>query len=377
VATTIPGGGSFDTGNLSPSATQSVGNALQTLSSEGITSSMSFTSLPTSFSQDPTVVSIFTPTADFLNSVAASGGNLVLPSGSNVVLNLSSYTGSTPISVSFDPNSTNTVFVGGTGPETVNISGLNTMIIGGSGNDVYSIPAPSSTEHADSATTHASIITGNGNNEVYAGTGNNTIITGTGNNVVGLGSGNNLVYSQGNDTLIAGSGNQTIGAGAGTVNMFAGTGHSTLIGGSGNDQIFLQNGSGNVAAAGTGHTTIVGGTGSNILIGGNSSTSNTLIFGGTGNETIFGGAGHETMYGGGGSNLFAFTSGSSLGGGNNVIGDFNTATDHLGFLGYGTASQILSNATVVGGSTIISLSDGTKITLVGITKLTAGNIVTS
>jgi Ca2+-binding RTX toxin-like protein len=338
---------------------------------------MTTTSITAPLSQDPTVVSIVTPDPTAIANLAASGGTVSLPTGSNVVLNLSSVTTTTPLNVALNPNSTSQVFVGGNGPESVNIAGQNVSIVGGSGNDAYSIPAPSATEHADSVPTHANIITGNGNNTVYAGTGNNTIITGTGNNVVGLGVGNNLVYAQGNDTLIAGSGNQTIGAGAGTVNMFAGTGHSTLIGGSGNDQIFLQNGSGNVAVAGTGHTTIVGGTGSNTFIGGNASTSNALIFGGTGNETIFGGAGHETMYGGGGSNLFAFTAGASLGGGNNVIGDFNVTKDHLGFLGYGSASQILANSTVVGGSTVISLTDGTKITLVGITNLTTNSIVTS
>ena len=153
---------------------------------------------------------------------------------------------------------------------------------------------------------------------------------------------------------------------------------ATLIGGSGNDTFFLNNGAtGTLAVAGTGNTTIIGGTGANTYIGGNASTANVVIFGGSGNETMFGGAGHETLYGGGGSNLFAFTASSSLGGGNNVIGDFNVAKDHLSFQGYGSATQILANSTVSNGSTIISLTDGTKVTLVGVTSLNNSNLFTS
>jgi serralysin len=362
---TITGGQTVSVTDLPPSSAAAVGDAFATLNglkdangAAVFTDSVILSDLSMPPSNEAQTLSVYTVSGDaFVNSVAS------VPDGNSAVI----LSGTADARVFGNADATNQLIVGNAGNDVINSGGGSGTIIAGDGNNVIGTLASGSGD--------VLIKTGNGDNTIVAASGNNTIITGTGNNLVSLGTGNNLAYVQGNDTLTAGAGNQTLGAGAGNVTMFAGTGQSTLIGGSGNDQLFTLGGSGNVVVAGTGNTTIQGGTGDNTFIGGNASTTNALILGGSGNETIFGGAGHETLNGGGGSNLFAFTADGSLGGGNNVIGDFNAATDHLGFLGYGSASQILANSTVVSGNTQISLTDGTKITLIGITNLNPNNVV--
>jgi serralysin len=357
---TIPGGGTIHLPHLPPSAAEAVADVFARLDrlSPG-SKALIASDLSAPPSNDPTKVTVYTVHGNHLvNSVGTHADEFRghAERGESDARHVGNF------------GSKNQLIVGNSGNDVINAGAGSGTIIAGNGNNVIDTLASGGGNFA--------IKTGNGNNTIVASSGNDTILTGTGNNLVVLGTGNDLAYAQGNDTLIAGAGNQTLGAGNGNVTMFAGAGHSTLIGGSGNDQFFLSGGSGNLVVAGTGHTTIQGGAGDNTFIGGNSSTAKTLVFGGTGNETIFGGAGHETMYGGGGANLFAFTAKDSLGGGNNVIGDFNTAKDHIGFLGYGNASQILAHATVVAGSTVINLSDGTKITLVGVTNLNSNNLVT-
>ena len=356
---TSPGGGSIHLPHLPPSAAEAVADVFSRLDRLSPASKAVIASdLAAPPSSDPTKVTIYTVSGNHLVKVGTHADQFT------------DHEGRRDSDPRDDDNSgsENRLIVGNSGNDVINLGVGSGTVLAGGGNNIIDTRASGGGDFA--------IKTGNGNNTIVASSGNDTILTGTGNNLVVLGTGKDLAYAQGNDTLIAGSGNQTLGAGGGNVTMYAGVGHSTLIGGSGNDQFFLSGGSGDLVVAGTGHTTIQGGAGDNTFIGGNSSSANTLVFGGTGNETMFGGAGHETMYGGGGANLFAFTAKDSLGGGNNVIADFNTAKDHLGFLGYGNASQILAQSTVVSGSTVINLSDGTKITLLGVTHLNPNNLVT-
>jgi Ca2+-binding RTX toxin-like protein len=102
--------------------------------------------------------------------------------------------------------------------------------------------------------------------------------------------------------------------------------------------------------------------------------SNDSLVGGGGNETFVGGTGQTTMTGGAGTDYFVFD--KAAGGGITTITDF-ASNETLGIFGYGsTASAIVSASRVSGGNTTISLSDNTKITLVGFTDLTTGNIAT-
>jgi len=80
-----------------------------------------------------------------------------------------------------------------------------------------------------------------------------------------------------------------------------------------------------------------------------------------GSDTFLGGSGDATMSGAG-ADVFSFTNG--LAGGAVQINGFNAATDQIQLHGYGTYT-----AALVGGSEVVSLSDGTQIQLDGITSL--------
>lgn len=73
--------------------------------------------------------------------------------------------------------------------------------------------------------------------------------------------------------------------------------------------------------------------------------------------------------------MFAFVDGGA--GGSEVIGGFRVGTDVLALRGYaGSGPQAgVTNSAVVGGSTVLTLSDATHITLVGVTTLGASSFM--
>ena len=64
-------------------------------------------------------------------------------------------------------------------------------------------------------------------------------------------------------------------------------------------------------------------------------------------------------------------------GGSVTIAGFDASRDQLGLFGYasGEAASALGGATVANGNTTLSLSDGTRITLLGVTGLDPHAIV--
>ena len=72
------------------------------------------------------------------------------------------------------------------------------------------------------------------------------------------------------------------------------------------------------------------------------------------------------------SNLFTFDKGHDEGGGTHTIENFVAGQDHINLVGY-TPEQALHHAHVVGGNTVIDLEDGTRVTLVGYTHLSASD----
>lgn len=214
----------------------------------------------------------------------------------------------------------------------------------------------------------------------------------------GLGGNDMLIGYGGNDALIGGLGNDTLngGEGADVLNgglgrdraVFAtaaavtldlakvgaqntGQGMDTLWGiedattGAGNDVI---HGTvvGNRLDGGAGHDRLDGDAGADRLIGG------------IGNDTLIGGTGNDLMSGGAGADVFQFIAvGGVLGSGRDEITDFALATDHLAFIGAGTAWAGMSAAEFVShyahvqsGHVVISLSADQSIVLDGIANLT-------
>jgi Ca2+-binding RTX toxin-like protein len=167
------------------------------------------------------------------------------------------------------------------------------------------------------------------------------------------------ITAQGNDTINLGTGNDTI-TDKGGATLFGGGGSFSFTGGAGGrDQVVV----------GSGNATLSGGGGVNVFHAGSGSTSMT---GGAGSkDTFVGGSGFDTMDAQGAkSAVFQFS--ASNHGGTHTIDHFQSGPDKLQLSGYDTAT-VLANAQVIGGNTVLSLGDGTTITLQGFTHLTASD----
>jgi Ca2+-binding RTX toxin-like protein len=231
--------------------------------------------------------------------------------------------------------------------------------------------------------------------------------------------GSNTIFGGGADTVIAGDASITMFAGrngatvqggegsvyfiggTGAVSVAGGHGNTTLFGGSGSAGTYLKAGAGLnylIAGGGTGNTTLVGGAGPSYEFA-NGSGATTMIGGsavdimvgvtGTGTElfktgsgtaliglntaadTVIGGSGASTVIGGPGTGVdtYAFVKGQA--GGTELITAFKVGTDALIFTpDYGSkpiASENITKLSGWGTSDVITLTDGTTITLVGVT----------
>lgn len=204
-----------------------------------------------------------------------------------------------------------------------------------------------------------------------AGSVNNLVIDTSASGVVLQGSSasslTGVVLSGGassNTSLVVGNaGSSIIDGSQSTKNLtvVAGAGSDTIVSGSGNDQVSL--GEFGIANGGSGADTIVGGTGSTTIGGGVGSDS---IVAGSGGGVFIGEVGNDTLVAGTGKDIFIYRSGD----GNDSITGFNPAQDTLGFAISGVdITSIISNATVSGGNTTITLPDGSTITLAGVTGI--------
>ena len=131
------------------------------------------------------------------------------------------------------------------------------------------------------------------------------------------------------------------------------------------------------ATAGAGDETITGAGGSPNGFSVPGSTANNQFTAGSGNDTLIAGAGSDTLVGGTGSALmisgtgpdtFSFQFGN---GGQDTITGFK-ASDTLVLSQFGITSVTPATGS---GSAVISLSDGTKITLTGVTSLDPSQVV--
>jgi len=219
-----------------------------------------------------------------------------------------------------------------------------------------------------------------------------------------IGTNGDLVYNAASSEVLkfAGTGGDTINMfSAGTATVFAGSSADVNMGGAGMDFIgtsgsYTMNGigTGTITAAATaaGATFYLAGSqpqvvalGSSGTINGAAATGNNVFIGGTGSGAIFGGSGNDlfstgvgslTMSGGGGQNAYLFEDAGTTSR-TDLITDFNPQTDAIGLLGYGLEPGVdqaaLNSAMVVGGNTVVTLSDGTKILLAGAPVLSSSD----
>ena len=287
----------------------------------------------------------------------------------------------------------------GTGASTVYLAGGNNLvraqgndtIVSSTGNDTVYASSPlhdeaGSTGRLTFVSAGYSTVTGGGEAmTVFGGSGGGNVVRGGAGLtefIGGGGSGSDFIGGQGAEIVFGGTGGDTISGGAAggficganaATTISGSTGNSTITAGNGNT-VLLNGAASNLVAAGSGNVTLVGGgsTGNNSVFGGGGTD---LLAGGAGADFFRAGTGTATMTGGGGADLFAFDHAS--GGGNTVITDFQNGIDHLTLQGYGSnaVAAALGSATVSGGSTFLSLQDGTHVTLGGVTNLTAAAFV--
>ena len=105
-----------------------------------------------------------------------------------------------------------------------------------------------------------------------------------------------------------------------------------------------------------------GGAGLSLLDAGSGAD---LIVTGAGGGFVQGGAGSATIQAGLGANTLVFLNGD--GGGTDVVKGFKAGTDRLSLRGFGGSG--LAGSQVVGGSTVLTLTDNTRITLDGVPSL--------
>ena len=289
-------------------------------------------------------------------------------------------------------------FLGGSGPSQVTGGAGSATIIGGSGGGSYT-----------GGTSGGNVLVSQG------AAGSNTTLTGGGSNdsLYGSADGNDvIVAARGRESILGGGGNTTIvGGGTAASVIFTGGGNTVLfggvaggdivVGGSGRltvtaqkgDAVFGNAGALTVSGSTTGADSIIGGAGpltvngrgGNMLVVAGTANSNiqtgngaSLVFGGSGNTALTGGAGSMQVIIGSGNLGIQEGSGPSTydvikgsAGGTAVLYGFRPATDKIDLFGYQLSE---SKVTVGSGFTLLSLSDGTKIQIVGVGNL--GNSVT-
>ena len=308
------------------------------------------------------------------------------------------------------------------GPDVlVSISSPDTLV-GGAGNDTFFSGTAASTINLGGGN---NIVVTSGDATVLATTGNDTSFASGGGHVISYGG------SAGKLLIVAGSQDSTMVGGAGSVVAFAGTGHAFVFGGAGLTEFLggsadsdfnggdgaaidfagaggglITGGAGTGIFVSEGHTTITAGYGAsqmyvgngdvvslvggannvvgaatgNVTLNGVNSTGNNLFLLGAGVDSVRGGQGSDVFYlgggfgqitGGGGRDVYAAVANT---GGLDIIHGFRPGTDQLVLNGFGASEAQTALVTQLngGGSTTLNLTDGTKMTFLGVAHMDAG-----
>jgi 2',3'-cyclic-nucleotide 2'-phosphodiesterase (5'-nucleotidase family) len=316
--------------------------------------------------------------------------------------------------------------LGGSAPATLFGQGSDYTLVDGSNRGTLVTTGNATAVAGQAGTTMfgggggTTLVGGDGDDVMVGGSGATTVFTGAGRNLVGLGSGGGTVLSESStDTIVAGIGAALVGAtqGAtvfgreGALTFVGGSGSSTVVGGTGSSTVFGGTGGGLFGGGSAGRNVIVGGLGACTIFGGGDGDAlyagsggavivaaaqgnatltaafgggasvlyagggANLLAGGTGNDVLVAGRGQAILIGGAGADLFAVRNGQA--GSQVVVADFNLAQgDRVLLRGYaGGAQAALAAATASGGSTLLTLSDGTRVTFQGVTGLTVSAFV--
>jgi serralysin len=202
----------------------------------------------------------------------------------------------------------------------------------------------------------ADTITGNALANALSGNGGGSLILGGGGaDTITEASGTSFLRGdEGNDSIVGGSGFDDINGNMGNDTCVSGGGDDWVVGGKDNDSLVGSAGQ-NVVLGNLGADTLEGGAGDDIVRGGQ---ENDTLAGGAGDDFVSGDRGDDTVSGGAGADLFHTFGGSGL---DRAI-DFSVAEGDRVMLDPGTTFTTAQ----VGGDTVISMNDGARMVLVGV-----------
>lgn len=245
------------------------------------------------------------------DTIAADSGTIATGSGDSSASGVESFT--------FTATGASETVSGGAGVNVISVTGGDNLVFGGS-----AIDATSSIYTSDGADT---VCSGYGDTTIWAGTGQQTVFGGA--------------SSASTSTLVSNSGSLTFVGGPGTDSIWLANGRSTVFGGSQHDN----------TATGSGDAIVVTGAG----------TSSLWLQ--TGTAAIF--------EDGSGAVLYGFLPNTPQNQGTDYIAGFTVGRDTLqvSSFGPGTAAELIADQKHWGGSTLLTLPDGTKLDLVGITSV--------
>lgn len=238
-------------------------------------------------------------------------------------------------------------------------AGANTTLTGGAAGDRI----------FGSAAGNDVLLAGVGGDQVLGGGGSTTMVGGTGRAAeLFAGAGPTTVEggAAGSDTIVGATGSLTVAAhgdavfgGAGPLSVAGGAGGAdSILGGAGALSVTGQ-GSNMLVVASKTSSTIATGNGASLLF---ATAGSSDITGGSGSLQAVLGAGQATITEGSGASLYDVTAGSA--GGNDVINGFRPSTDRIDLFGYSPSQVQVSSS---GGSSLVSLTDGTRIQITGVT----------
>ncbi len=270
-------------------------------------------------------------TVDGNDTVFGGIGALTVANGSGNVEVIGSYGQGAPYAALGVPASYEVLSVtGGTGRVSVFAANAQAMLFGGTagGNVLVAGTTLPDSQVASTAVALGSAIGGGGNGDLL-------VLTGNTNNLAAAGVGSETLTgagASGNNVFFGGSGSDLIATGAGQDLVVAGSGSATISGGSGATAIFAGKGS-------------------------------DIVLGGSGADYVQAGSGNATLFAGAGMDLIGVINGQA--GGSLVVSGFRTATDRISAQGYAAGPAV----TTGGGNTVLTFSDHTQVTLLGVASL--------
>ncbi len=302
--------------------------------------------------------------------------------------------------------------------------GGNDLFFGGAGDDTFDGGAGSDTVSYDGVggrvavflTRSADVLGGQGVDSFVSI--ENLIGTSFSDRLVGNGADNHLIGGGGNDVIIGQAGDDTIEGGNGWDTLTGSGGNDTILGGFGNDfieglggeDILDGEGGDDVIEGGLGFDEIYGGAGNDVITGSfgedfidgsfgddelRADGSADVVYGGSGNDLIVGGNGTDRLWGGAGNDVlfggfsfldgdglrdeFVFKSFANLGGGFDIIREFDDDIDKLDLSesGYTAAQDVIDDAYEVGANLFIDFDFGGLLRIDDMTKaqLDAGDFI--